>query len=255
MKRLLTGGSLVLVFALLAGCSDSADKKVTTSKPDAAATGNNPHGGMTPEQLAQMMTGEAGPGDATTENPHGNMTPEQLAQMMPGGAPPAAAPFDGTMSLGQLSMTPPKEWKSVPPRIGMIAYEFSIPKAEGDDQDGRMTVMGAGGSIPDNINRWIGQFTQPDGSNTADKAKSEDKEIAGHKVHLVDIPGTYGESMGGGPFAPGKVVERPNYRMLAAIVETANPNLSYFIKLYGPEKTVAANADGFRKMVEEMAAK
>jgi hypothetical protein len=135
----------------------------------------------------------------------------------------------------------------------MIAYEFAIPKAEGDEQDGRMTVMAAGGSVEANIDRWIGQFTQPDGSNTADKAKTEEKEIAGHKVHLVDIPGTYNESMGGGPFAPGKVVERPDYRMLAAIIET--PAASYFIKLYGPDKTIAANADGFRKMVEGMTEK
>ncbi len=41
-----------------------------------------------------------------------------------------------------------------------------------------------------------------------------------------------------GPVAPA--VERPNYRMLAAIIETGGAG-NYFLKFYGPEKTVAAN--------------
>ena len=49
----------------------------------------------------------------------------------------------------------------------------------------------------------------------------------------------------------GKVIERPDYRMLAAIVETQDAG-SHFIKFYGPAATVAKEADGFRKMIEGM---
>jgi hypothetical protein len=37
--------------------------------------------------------------------------------------------------------------------------------------------------------------------------------------------------------------------MLAAIVETPDRG-NYFLKFYGPGKTVAKHADGFRAMVE-----
>jgi hypothetical protein len=67
-------------------------------------------------------------------------------------------------------------------------------------------------------------------------------------VTLVDVSGTY-KDMPGGPFAGGKTVERPDYRMLAAIVETAKDG-SHFLKFYGPAETVAKHADGFRTMIE-----
>ena len=41
--------------------------------------------------------------------------------------------------------------------------------------------------------------------------------------------------------------------MLAAIIETGTAG-NYFLKLYGPGKTVGNAADGFRKMVEGMVA-
>jgi hypothetical protein len=115
-----------------------------------------------------------------------------------------------------------------------------------------MTVMGAGGTVQANIDRWYGQFTQPDGSETKTKATTKKLELAGCKVTLVDIPGTYKDSPGG-PFAGGRIVERPDYRMLAAIVETPDRG-NHFLKFYGPAKTVAAHADGFRTMVEGMVA-
>jgi len=113
---------------------------------------------------------------------------------------------------------------------------------------GRMTVMGAGGGVQANVDRWYGQFTQPDGSATKDKASTKTLKLAGSTVTLVDVSGTYKDSPGG-PFAGGKTVDRPGYRMLAAIVETP-ASQSYFLKFYGPAATVAKHADGFRAMVE-----
>ena len=136
------------------------------------------------------------------------------------------------------------------PKSNMIETEFSIPAAEGDATPGRMTVMGAGGSVQANIDRWYGQFTQPDGSATKDKASTKKLNVSGSAVTLVDVSGTY-KDMPGGPFAGGQAVDRPNYRMLAAIVEVPDRG-SYFLKFYGPSATVSAHADGFRKMVEGM---
>jgi hypothetical protein len=112
--------------------------------------------------------------------------------------------------------------------------------------------MGAGGSIEDNINRWAGQFTQPDGSNTADKVKTRKLEAAGQPITLVDITGTYEDKAG--PFVPGPGVQRPNYRMLAAVIETKKAG-NYFIKFYGPQKTISGQEAAFTKMLEGLKTK
>ena len=57
--------------------------------------------------------------------------------------------------------------------------------------------------------------------------------------------------MPGGPFAGGQSIDRQNYRMMAAIIETPDKG-NYFIKFYGPATTVEASADGFQKMIEGM---
>ena len=148
---------------------------------------------------------------------------------------------------GSFLLEAPAGWKRVQPKSGIVETEFAIPSA-GDLPAGRMTVMGAGGSVQANVERWYGQFAQPDGSATKDKATTKAIKLAGSTVTMVDVSGTF-KDMPGGPFAGGKTIERPDYRMLAAIIETAESG-SHFLKFYGPAATVAKEADGFRKMVE-----
>ena len=144
------------------------------------------------------------------------------------------------LAEGKLIIRVADSWKRVKPRVRIIDHEFSIPAVEGDSQAGRMTVMGAGGSIDANVARWMGQFTQPDGKNTAARTKLEKKTIAGQEVHFVDISGTFDDKRG--PFAPG--VKRSKYRMLSAIILTKKRG-NYFVKCYGPEKTMAKNEKAF----------
>lgn len=150
---------------------------------------------------------------------------------------------------GSLSLEAPEGFERVQPKSGMIETEFAVP-SEGELPAGRMTVMGAGGSIEANIDRWCGQFTQPDGGETKDNMTKKSLKVAGCTVTLVDIPGTYLDQPGG-PFAGGPTVKRPGYRMLAAIVETPEQGNS-FLKFYGPAATVERHAAGFQKMIEGM---
>jgi len=172
--------------------------------------------------------------------------------------PVAALAQDGQRAFrigdGAFSLEAPAGWTRVQPKSTIVETEFAIP-SEGDGPDGgplapgRMTVMGAGGSVEANVERWCGQFAQPDGGSTKDKTCTKTLKVAGRDVTLVDIAGTYKDSPGG-PFAGGKVVDRPGYRMLAAIVE--GPDGNYFLKFYGPAATVQKHADGFRRMIEGM---
>jgi hypothetical protein len=161
----------------------------------------------------------------------------------------APEPIKVVVAGGNIQFTASGKWKPVTPRSRMLESELQIPKVGDDENNGRLTIMGAGGDIDANINRWKGQFTQPNGSDTSDKTKVEEKKIADQTVHMVDITGTFLDSVGG-PMS-GKKVERTNYRMLAAIIET-DANGKYFVKFYGPKATVDKNAKAFKKMIESL---
>jgi hypothetical protein len=152
-----------------------------------------------------------------------------------------------TLADGKISLAAPADWKKQQPSVRIIEAEFAIPAVDGDKNDGRLTIMAAGGSVEANIDRWVGQFSQPDGKSTKDQTKTEKITVDGQEVHLVDISGTYKDQRG--PFAPAQTYE--NYRMVAAIVSTKDAG-RYFLKLYGPQKTIAANEEAFRKMVESL---
>jgi hypothetical protein len=153
---------------------------------------------------------------------------------------------DRVIKLDKLTLTAPEGWEKKQPASTIIAYEFHAPAAKDDKQNGRLTIMKAGGSVEANIDRWYAQFSQPDGSKTKDRAKVEKETIAGKTVHVADISGTYKDQRG--PMAPA--VERENYRMLGAIIETDGGN--FFVKLYGPAKTIAEHEKTFRAMLESL---
>jgi len=164
----------------------------------------------------------------------------------------SAADTDHTIRLGEgkLELQAPEKWEKKEPRTRIVEHEFAVAGKKGQEA-GRVTVMAAGGSIEQNIDRWIGQFKQPDGKNSKDKAKIEKKKIAGIEVHLVDVAGTY-KDMPAGPFAGGKATDRENYRMLAAIVPGGRDIGNYFIKFYGPADVVKDNEKAFYKMIDSL---
>jgi len=156
-----------------------------------------------------------------------------------------AKPTKITLAEGKISLAMPKTWEKVKPASNIVEYEFSAPGPEGHAA-ARVTIMGAGGSVEANIDRWKKQFVNAD----AEALKVEETKIAGQEVHMADFSGTYNDARG--PFVPG--VERENYRMLAAIVVTDKLG-QYFIKAYGPQETMAANAEAFREMIKTLEVK
>jgi len=168
-----------------------------------------------------------------------------LALSFAGSALAQDNPAQIELADGKLALKAPESWVRKAPQTRIVEHEFAIPAAAGDEADGRFTIMAAGGSVDANIDRWYAQFSQPDGGSTKAKAKVKKTTAGGLDVHVVDMAGTYKDQRG--PVAPA--VERPNYRMLAAIIETGGAG-NYFLKFYGPEKTVAANEKAFVEMVE-----
>jgi len=153
----------------------------------------------------------------------------------------AASPQDGKLVLERLSFNIPEGWQRKAPSSTFVLAEFALPKAAGDEADGRLTVSVAGGSIEANIDRWRDQF----GGKPA-KATEEKKGIRGLEVALVDFTGEFSDQRG--PFAPA--TKRSGYRMLAAIIPVEGE--LHFVKAVGPEATMAAHADKFRAFIESV---
>jgi hypothetical protein len=158
-----------------------------------------------------------------------------------------------TLAEGKIVLKTPKEWVRKKPSNRIVEHEFETPPVEGDKLPGRITAMGAGGTVEANIDRWVGQFTQPDGKSTKDKTVIQKLKVAGQEVHYVDIPGTYKDAPGG-PFSGTTAVMRDGYRMLGAIIVTEKSG-NYFVKYYGPKATVAQNEKLFKEMVDSLQVK
>lgn len=176
-----------------------------------------------------------------------------LCIALSGGAS-ASAEEGKSFAVGEktkFELVTPANWVVKQPKVRIIEFEFEVPVAEGDEIPGRVTVMGAMGGVDANVERWKGQFKTADGEEV--KPEIKQFEAGGQQVHYVDIKGTYADSVGG-PFAGGKVVQRPDYRMIGAIISTKEDG-QYFVKFYGPAKTVTAAEPGFKKMIEELKAK
>lgn len=166
-----------------------------------------------------------------------------------------AADDDKTISLsdGKATLVAPASWEKKTPKSNIVEYEFAAPAAEGDEAGARITIMGAGGGVKANVDRWIGQFSQPDGSATSEKTFQDKSTVGDAEVTIVDISGTY-KDQAGGPFAPGPAVQRENYRMIAGILSVKDGG-DHYIKMYGPKKTVEAQAEAFKKMMKEVKVK
>lgn len=143
----------------------------------------------------------------------------------------------------ELKFTVPAGWVEEPRSSSMRVAQYKLPKAATDTEDASLVLyffgQGQGGSAAANVERWVGQMKQADGSAAKD-AKQEQFETNGLKVTTVDVAGTYIAET-----APGSGTFHNNagYRLRAAVVET--PNGSYFVKLVGPEKTVAQWNESF----------
>ncbi|MEW6729844.1 MAG: hypothetical protein AB1489_00780 [Acidobacteriota bacterium] len=137
---------------------------------------------------------------------------------------------------GRLLLTPDKKWTVEQSSSSMRVAQYLLPKHANDPEDASLIVYffgGGGGSVQANLDRWIGQMAQPDGSASKDKAKVTNSTTNGLKITLLDVGGTYQAEVAPGA---GTRHNKSNYRMLAAVIET--PGGPYFIKLVGPAHTV-----------------
>src|SRR3990172_10003526 len=98
--------------------------------------------------------------------------------------------------LLRLAYDVPKDWRVVESSSAMRLAQWSYgAKSE-------IVVFyfgeGQGGSIEVNVERWYGQFQQPDGGSTRERAKVTNSKAGELSITPVDLEGTYAA-----PIRPG----------------------------------------------------
>jgi len=136
-----------------------------------------------------------------------------------------------------LGYSAPSEWSIKPKASSMRLADFVLPRAEGDQEDATLTLYhfgGQGGDVQANLDRWLSQMTQPDGRPSAERAKTSRLKVNGLTLTVMDLPGTYvAETFPGS----SERFHKPGFHLRAAVVE--GPGGPYYLKLIGPQKTVA----------------
>ncbi|MCX5746061.1 MAG: hypothetical protein NT062_26585 [Proteobacteria bacterium] len=173
-------------------------------------------------------TGQMGGSEGDNHPPVVAQTPPKTLDKLP----------DGRLGLGPIAITVPAGWTEVPTTSDMRYGQFAAGDAE-------LVIFWFGkdgaGSVEDNLNRWAGQFTSPDGK--ASDAKIEKLQVLGQEATLVSVSGKMqAMAMGSTP-----AVEKTDQAMLGAI--TGSPNGPYYWKMTGPKATIAANDAKFRALL------
>ncbi len=145
-------------------------------------------------------------------------------------APSPASPGPAEGSAGGIRWTMPAGWQAGSPQPMRVA-SYTIPAAPGAEA-GNCGVFffgtGQGGGVEDNLQRWVSQF------EGASAPKKSQRTIAGMKVHLIEVSGTY--LAPSGPMMQSQGKGKPGWRLSGAIVES--PDGLVFFKCVGPAATI-----------------
>jgi hypothetical protein len=205
---------------------------------------------------AWLFTGIAGCGSDDAETARLAFEDSSGSTSMPAGHPPvgAATPANAGVpaanSVAGLEWQTPAGWSRGEDRSMRVAT-YLLAAVPGDPEGGECAVYyfgrGQGGDVDANVERWIGQFEQPDGRKSADVAVIDETTVNGLRVTTLEMSGTYTGAMG--PMSGAKV-EKPGFQMLGAIVE--GPEGAVFFKLTGPESTIQATRPSFEELVQSV---
>ncbi len=192
-------------------------------------SGGNPGAPLVPPPL---VTSRTSPGEMAPSHPPVDPT-----------GPGAIAPLRSGTGTGAAGMTwdVPEGWIEEQPLSSMRRAQYRVP---GPDGDGEFVVFyfgpGQGGDAMSNAVRWAGQFRQPDGRSSTEVLSTEEIDVRGTPVMIVEVTGTYANLM-------VNDTEMPGHMLLGAIAR--GPDAHWFFKLTGPENSVRSQRESFEGLV------
>ncbi len=168
-------------------------------------------------------------------------------------SPSLLAEGDKFYTAGRVSFKVRSIWEEMPVASQMRQFQFRVPRAENDSEDGELAVFyfgpDQGGTVEANIERWAGQFQAPSSKNGEPskevKPKVTEKKVNGLDVTVVGIEGTFSGGMG-----PNVQMSKPDFAFLCAIVK--GPRGPVFFKLVGPRRTLQEAQPHFEALIESL---
>lgn len=238
MNRGLKGLLLVLVLALSSACKTKAPAPAEADRGDAInAQGESAPSGTRSLGLPKVeYEREYGVGPHDPHGPAGHLNP-----------PPSHASGDiKHVDVGGLTFQMPEGWEYEHPSSAMRRAQLGVRT---DTGTAGLVVYFFGnqgaGSAQANIDRWVGQFKNPDGTMVSG-VEPVTRKVANFDVTEIEVAGTYVGGMGSGETDGGQ----PGQRMVAAIVSTkAGP---YYFKLVGDDAVVKSNRGAFEALLASM---
>jgi len=151
------------------------------------------------------------------------------------------------VELGDLSSTTPGDWTKQKSASTFRAYQFSLPKADGDETNAEVVIFkGLGGSWEQNSGRWKGFFKAPKGKSLDDVTKETKVKVGSSEGDMLDVTGTYTAPDKIDPTFKGK---NENFRLIG--VQVVIDDTNYHIKFHGPAKTVEKHKKDFDKWLKD----
>ncbi len=146
------------------------------------------------------------------------------------------------VKLQDIQLEVPATWKQQQPTSRLRAGQFQLPATGKDKESAELVVYffgGAGGGVDANLKRWIGQFIPKGRKVVIAMGKSPQGPY-----YVAEVTGTYNKPIG--PPIRQQTKPTPGSRMVAVILMIQGKG-NYFLKLTGPDKTVADGTVALRK--------
>ena len=145
-----------------------------------------------------------------------------------------------TVEARDITLEIPETWKQQPPSNRLRLTQFLLPKAEGDDEKTELVISAfpGGGTIAQNLPRWIGEFNRSGLKVKTTKGKSPQGPYV-----VGDLTGTHQGSSFNRRSAPLE-----NGRVLTIILMPEGKAF-YYLKVTGPNKSVEAIAKTLRTAI------
>jgi hypothetical protein len=242
---------LLLLVTALCGACEARDPNLapSTASPlalgqapaDPASTGGGVPGGpgVPPDQaLAQGAPANGGAAPEAAVHPGAAVHPDAPAD--PGALPANHPPMDGVAGeAAGLRWMAPSDWVSEPPASEMRLAQWRITGSAGPAECVLFHFPG-GGTVQENVNRWVQQFERADGTPLQEEAEQAAiQTLQGLPLTLVRAHGTY---LYQNPPMTGDIERRPAQRLIGGIVQSGEA--LYFVKCTGPDATLLEQESG-----------
>lgn len=171
-----------------------------------------------------MPRGNAGAGPASGSveaQPGGGSVEEKLASM-------------------GLACKLPQGWLEEPPSSNMRLGQARLPRADGDSEDGELSIAVALGSVEANVKRWSDQFAEKPAPTVSER------NVGDIKVTVAELEGSFSA---GGPMMKAAGGPRPGTKLLGAIVSVPGAQQLIFFKAWGPRATMERWKPSFEQLI------